>query len=291
MTKLDSTEYSNLILHIGVQKTGTTFVQNAVFPLWKGIQYIHTDKLELILRCSREKPVLLSREGLSGQNWAHHDVRELSIARLAQLFPNARIMLSFRRHSKYIASSYCQYLQRGGYLPFEQYFDPQNDTGYMKIDDFRFALKVGAVQRYFGRSPFVFFQEELHRDIEALLGDMEDFIGGTAPAKSQIKNKKYNQSVKYHPAILLRFLNRYSRSELNPQGRLPLYHQRLVRLKMDPRSICQNWLQFAPNRPIITPEVSEVIDSLYQEDWNLVQAAAESRSGLADLQFGLHPTA
>lgn len=280
MTKLDSTEYSNLILHIGVQKTGTTFVQNAVFPLWKGIQYIHTDKLELILRSRSDRPVLISREGLSGQNWAHHDVRERSIARLAQIFPNARIMLSFRKHSKYIASSYCQYLQRGGYLSFEQYFDPHNDRGHMKIDDFRFALKVEAVERYFGRSPFVFFQEELHRDLDALLADMETFIGGTAPIKSQIKNKKYNQSVKYHPAILLRFLNRYSRSEINPQGRFPLYHQKLIRLKLDPRSICQNWLKFAPNRTIIGPEESEVIDSLYEDDWRLVKAAAESRTAL-----------
>lgn len=280
MTKLDSTEYSNLILHIGVQKTGTTFVQNAVFPLWRDIQYIPNDKLELILRSSREKPVLLSREGLSGQNWAHHAVREVAIARLAQIFPNARIMLSFRRHAKYISSSYCQYLQRGGYLPFEKYFDPYEDTGYMKIDDFRFSLKVDAVERYFGRSPFVFFQEELHAGIDALLSDMEKFIGGAAPDKSEIKSKKYNQSVKYHPAKLLRFLNKYSRSELNPQGRLPLYHQRLVRLKMDPRSICQYWLQFAPNRPMITPEVSEFIDSLYQEDWKLVKASAERRAGL-----------
>ena len=282
MNKPETTEYDNLILHIGIQKTGTTFVQNAVFPLWKGIHYLGNDKLEILLRCPSDRPVLLSREGLSGQNWAHHAVRERSIARLAHLFPKARIMLSFRKHSRYIASSYCQYLQRGGYLPFEEYFDPLNDSGYMKVDDFRFKLKVDAVQAYFGRTPFVFFQEELHQDIDKLLTDMESLIGGKAPAKSDIKNRKYNQSVKYHPAILLRFLNRYSRSELNPDGALPLYHRRLINMKLDPRSICQNWLSFAPNKSMITPELSAIIDNLYAEDWAYVQSVADSRSAMPD---------
>lgn len=241
---------------------------------------MRNDNLERLLRVDTDKPVLLSREGLSGQIWAHHDTRERSVSRLAQLFPNARIILSLRKHSKYIASVYCQYLHRGGHLKFDKFFDPHGNTGYMKIDDFRFDLKLEAVQQHFGRSPFVFFQEELRNGLEALLRDMEGFIGGEAPALSEIKEKKYNAGVKYHPAILLRFLNRYSRSELNPQGKLPLYHWRLQRLKLDPRSICQYWLTFAPKRPIIPIELSEYIDALYNEDLKLAQSLADARNSL-----------
>lgn len=273
--------YRNLTLHIGIQKTGTTFIQNAIFPYWKGISYIPRDNLELLLRADDSKPMLLSREGLSGQNWAHHNIREQSIERLAGLFPNAKIMLSFRQHSKYIVSSYSQYLQRGGYLKFNEYFNPKDDSGQMKLDDFRFALKISAVERFFGRTPFVFLQEELHGGgLSKLLKEMEKFIGGEAPNTEDIKHKKYNKSVKYHPAILLRFLNKHSRSELNPNGRLPLYSENLVRLKLDPRSITQYLLQFAPGRAMIPAELSKYIDSSYADDWQFVKSIAAARTDL-----------
>jgi len=276
----DSADFHNLVLHIGIQKTGTTFMQDLVFPRWQGIDYVYTDKVELLLRSSRERPVLLSREGLSGQNWAHHEVREQSIARLAGLFPQARIMLSFRRHARYIVSSYNQFLQRGGCLTFEQYFDPYNDSGFMKIDDFRFALKVDAVERYFQRAPFVFFQEEIGRDLQGLLDDMQDFIGGEAPPAESIRSsKRLNQSVRYHPAKLLRYLNSKSRTELNPAGSWPLYHPRLQQLKLDPRTVCQRWLRFAPDLPLVSAQTCEHIDSLYEQDWNYVnEASARQRA-------------
>lgn len=272
--------FDDLILHIGIQKTGTTFVQNAIFPYWQGIHYTANDKLEVLLRVPENKPLLVSREGLSGQNWADYETRERSIARLARMFPNARTMLSFRKHSGYIVSSYCQYLQRGGYLPFEQYFDPVSDTGYMKIEDFRFGHKVEAVERHFGTLPFIFFQEELFRDLPQLLSDMQQFIGGQAPDPNSIRDETHNQSVKYHPAKLLRFLNRYSRSELNPQGKLPLYHRRLTRMKLDPRSICQYWLSFAPKRPMIDETTKQRIEALYRDDWEAVQKVAGQRRSL-----------
>lgn len=276
-THTGSTDFSNLILHIGLHKTGTTFLQQAVFPLWRGIAYVPTDNLEVLLRAPTDRPVLLSREGLSGRNWAPHRVREISIARLGAMFPRARVMISFRRHSGFVASSYSQYLQRGGYLPFEQYYDHQRDQGLMKRDDFLFRPKVESVQRHFGAMPFVFLQEEITSSFAGLLRDMERFIGGQAPAPEAIKPTRFNQSVKYHPAKLLRFLNSFARSELNPAGRYDLYHWRLKRLGLDPRSICQYRMWFFPTRPMIAPDISAAIDASFADDWAFVTAAARAR--------------
>jgi len=244
-----------LFLHIGLHKTGTTFLQKAVFPYWQDIVYLPHDKLEYITRMKDGVDYLLSREGLSGQNWMHSDERSQCIARLAQLFPDARIILSFRRHSGYIASSYNQYLQRGGYLQFDDYFDSVNDSGYMKAVDFVFRTKIDVVAREFRSQPFVMLHEDIIGNLPKVLCDLEAFIGGKAPPSDTIKLKKYNQSVGFYPAKLLRALNKKSRSELNPEGSWNLYHWRLRKMGLDPRSICQSSLKFLPSKPLLTVEI------------------------------------
>ena len=91
-----------LFFHVGMHKTGTTFLQQAVFPHWRGINYVPWPHLELLLRLDDNKINLVSREGLSGKNWAHYEERERSLQRLAELFPASRILISFRKHSGYI---------------------------------------------------------------------------------------------------------------------------------------------------------------------------------------------
>jgi hypothetical protein len=127
-----------IFFHVGLHKTGTTFLQRAVFPKWRGITYIPWPNLELFLRLDSGRTYLVSREGLSGRNWAHHHERDASLKRLSELFPDAQILISFRKHSGYIISSYRQYLQRGGAEVFERYFDIESDGGFMKRDDFIF---------------------------------------------------------------------------------------------------------------------------------------------------------
>ena len=111
-----------LFLHIRLHMTGTTFLQKAVFPYWKDITYLPHDKLE-------------------------------DISRLARLFSGARIILSFRRHSSYIASSY---LQRGGYL-------------------------------LFGSEPFVKLHEDSVVNLRKMLCDSEVFMGGKVSPLNKIK--------------------------------------------------------------------------------------------------------
>ena len=263
-----------LYLHIGLHKTGTTFLQKAVFPLWQGIEYLPLDKLEYLTRMSDEVDYLLSREGLSGQNWMHKKDRDLCIIRLARLFPDARIIMSFRKHSGYIVSSYNQFLQKGGYLEFGDYFSLQGRDRFMSPDDFFFRDKIELVTQEFGHIPHVILHEDIVGNLEKVIDGLEAFMGGKGPAASKIKSRKFNRSVGHHPAKLLRFLNRYSRSELNPKGRYELYHWRLRKLGLDPRSICQYALKFLPDRPLLSASEIDALDNYYREDWQYVLAAA-----------------
>jgi hypothetical protein len=272
-------ELRNLIVlyfHVGLQKTGTTFLQQEVFPKWEGISYLKAD-LEVLLRLDEKRTYLVSCEGLSGQNWAHHDMREKSLKRLSEAFPGSRVLISFRKHSGYIVSSYRQYLQRGGALPFDEYFDLANDRGFMKRDDFQFRRKIDAIEEYFRRTPFVFLHEELRKDIEGLLADMECYIGGRAPAPASISMRQINAGVGYYPAKLLRWLNARTKSELNPDGQYDLNNLVLKRLKLTPRDVCRYWLAFLPSAPFLSESRVRAIDDFYEIDWAYVCSIASAR--------------
>ena len=267
-----------LFFHVGLHKTGTTFLQKAVFPNWRGINYVPWPHLEILLRLDESNINLVSREGLSGKNWAHHEERERSLQRLSELFPASRILISFRKHSGYILSSYRQYIQRGGTVPFDEYFDVEGDSGVMKRDDFAFRRKLNAVEKYFGHRPFVFLHDELGRELATMLRDLEGYIGGKAPEPSDISNRRYNESVGYYPAMLLRRVNALSKSELNPQGKYNLNHPTLQRLQLTPALICQKWLSILPSRPFLTPEETSRIDDFFREDWDYVRSYAAERT-------------
>jgi len=278
-----------IFFHVGLHKTGTTFLQKAVFPKWQGITYIPWPNLELFLRLDSAKTYLVSREGLSGKNWAHHAERDASLKRLSEMFPEAQILVSFRKHSGYITSSFRQYLQRGGPHEFGQYLDIENDAGVMKRNDFIYRWKLESLERHFGRRPFVFLHEELSKNLDQLLRDMEGFIGGQAPLPGDISSKRYNESVGYYPAKLLRRMNAYTRSELNPTGRYNLNHPTLQRLRLTPRAICRHWLSFLPNRPFLSAESMSRIDELYKDDWSYVRSYAERRGQEAGRPFSREP--
>lgn len=260
-----------LFLHVGLHKTGTTFLQQAVFPKWQGINYIPEDKLEFLVRMDESQDYLLSREGLSGKNWAHAEERAKNISALAGLYPQAKVLLSFRKHSSYIVSSYKQYLQQGGYLPFNEYFDLPTDQGFMKREDFLFRPKIELVDERFEYSPFAMLYEDITTNLAEVLRSLQNYMGGHAPSMGNIKLSRRNKSVGYYPAKLLRYLNEKSHSKLNANGQYDLYNWRLKRLGLDPRSICQYKLGFLPDKPILEQARLEEIDDFYVEDWSYIK--------------------
>lgn len=273
---------SQLFLHIGLHKTGTTFLQREVFPLWKGVNYLPQDKLEYLTRMREGQRYLLSREGLSGVNWASSAERIRSIENLGRLFPQARVIISFRRHAGYIASSYNQYLQRGGSLAFPEYFEPEGDSGLLKVGDFMYRPKFEAVRRAFEHEPLVLLHSDIVGDLPRVLSLLESYIGGRAPDIATVKRRRHNQSVSYYPGKVLRFLNARSASALNPQGRWPLYHWRLQRLGLDPRSVCQALSKRLFTRPLVAPAELAGMDDIFADDWAYICERADAwRSGLS----------
>ena len=267
-----------LFLHVGLPKTGTTFMQNVVFPKWRGVTYLVSGNFEHLLLMEEGERYLISREGLlKSHNFSLQETRARRMARLSKIFPEARILISFRRHAAFIVSCYRQYLQKGGRHTFEKYFDVDGDGGVLRREEFLFRRELESIDDSFRHKPFVFCQEEIKENLPNLLRDLEAFMGGEAPDPESLRFKAHNKSVGYYPAKLLRRINMLTRSPLNPSGRLDLYSRRLSRLNLDPKSLCQYGLSFLPDRPFISDELRGRIDSFYADDWDYIQSRVRAR--------------
>lgn len=280
-----------IYIHIGMIRTGSTFLGTVVFPKWNDIK--HSRGLMSgrdLVSLKKEQKYLISWANLSGRPWPFaedlefggwYQQQELFLGNFSKFFPDAKIMISFRRHDSYILSLYKQYLHLGGVLPFEKVFDTENDEGIIKKSDLLFKCRVQLVEKFFNDVPFVFLQEELRSNLPALLMDMEKFFMAKAPNVHDLDLRrkraldiagKENRGVgRYQSKVLLK-LNKFRKSQLNPNGLLPLDNRYTRRLHIDPRTICQVWLALLlPYRPItLSKRQQDLIRDYYESDWQFI---------------------
>ena len=264
-----------VFIHVGLHKTGTTYLQSEVFPNLKGITYVPWSRFETFFRPSTHPNCLISREGLSGGLWAPLEEREATFRALSQSFPEARLLIAFRRHDSYIVSTYRQYLHQGGTLSFPDYFTLGRESSFMKPEQFVFSPFLDWIERYFHTSPFVFFFEELRTNLEPLLAEMTTFLGAESLRPDDLSNRSQNRGLPYYAGSILRRINRFNRSALNPQGRWYLDNHRTRVLQIDPASIGQKWLGWLPDRDFFSDGERREVLEFFGGDWERVVAFAQ----------------
>lgn len=279
-----------IILHIGVEKTGTTFLQRAVFPNWAGICYVASGTVLELVRCFDERPLLFSEESLwtckaqvaeGDDRWRRYgrpDLVEASVQSVARLIPGAEVVLTFRRHDNWLLSLYRQYLHEGGVGEFSAFFDPAGGA-LVPPENVGFRHLVATVERAFGRLPHILLQEDLAKEPAAVLRGLASRLGlppPQIPAGNDANGFAHNRGVGRRQAEVLRWLNSLSKSEYNPDGPLPLRGPTMRRLRLDPRRLTQDWLmRILPAESIrLSESIGSAIEDLYRDDWRYISDRA-----------------
>ena len=249
-----------LLLHIGYHKTATTWMQQRLFLPEHGFRPMadHRDVFAHIVRphglafdpapmqaliatraaalLPGEVPVI-SSEILSGHPFYGGRESEVYAARLAQIAPGARILISIRNQMRILPSVYMQYVLRGGTMPPKQFFAGTSAPGYFGFaaEHFEYDRLVALYQRLFGaRNVHVMTQESLQRDMEAASSVLGGFAGaerytGLMDAARRVQSPSYPE----HAVGVLRRINHVQSSTLNPRpifrlGRTPFGLYKLV---------------------------------------------------------------
>jgi hypothetical protein len=163
-----------VFFHVGLGKTGTTYLQYELFPKLNGIHYIQRTRYqhahEIITRTDHPR-YLVSRE-------FDQQLPE-EAANFARHYPDARVIIVLRRHDGWIASQYRRFAKNGIHVDFDAFFDIDNNQGLWQHADLNYMAKLKIIEQYFRHKPLVLFQEELKNNPYTFFDKIATFTGSS----------------------------------------------------------------------------------------------------------------
>jgi hypothetical protein len=232
-----ATNKPEIILHVGMHKTGTTFLQWNVFHfvdanyLWhvfykswlkdllnldKKVNYDKIkNKLPSILK--NDKINILSEENIYTYQFTKKDDRFVLLDRIKKVFPEAKIIFGTRKKEENLVSWYVEYVAVGGILDFQGFLDKHMNQKKLDYEPY-----INKLNEYYGKeNVFVYTLDELRKDQDALIKKICKFMGVKEPEKYRKKPAR----VGYGPTALKLslFMNRFFKTPVNKKGLIPCW--------------------------------------------------------------------
>lgn len=263
---MTDTNMKKVFFHVGLGKTGTTYLQYAFFPKLKGIHYIQRTRYqhahEIISRTNYSS-YLVSRE--------FDQQLEDEVAKFSRHYPDASVIIVLRRHDQWIASQYRRFAKNGIHVDFNEFFDIDNDQGQWKQADLEYMRKLKIIEKYFSQKPLVLFQDELRADPYAFFDKIAAYTGSSYD-KAAISLKPVHRSysdkqlkaVRKLSKILFPTHEKYSRKTLRGWLQWRRIQLTSYAIMHSARFMPESWFR---NTELIPREPLEKIRQHYAADW------------------------
>jgi len=234
---LVSAKKPEVVLHVGMHKTGTTFLQWNVFHyvdanyLWhvfykswlkdllnpqKEVDYEKIrSKLSRILR--NDKVNILSEENIYTYQFTKEDDRFVRLERIKQVFPEAKIIIGTRKEEQNLVSWYIEYVAVGGILDFQGFLDR-----FMNMEKLNYESYIKKLIEYNSKeNVFIYTMEDLRKDQGRLVKRICGFMNVDPPKHYRAKPARTS----YGPRALKisLFLNRFFKTPVNQKGLIPCW--------------------------------------------------------------------
>lgn len=230
-----------IYFHIGIQRTGTTFLQREVFfkieelnvldfkkkgtkaerdpLLFTFLKDIPKDigrlKKTILERINPEKVNLVSNENIYCDMFSKEDDRFERIKELKKLFPCARIIIGIRRKDELLYSWYNKYVQEGGVYELEEFKKKVINPNKLNYDPY-----IKLLFELFGRENVCIYRhEDIKKDVNLAVQKICDFLGVKVP---NFQNRKLRTSYSTFQLKVAISINKIFKTELNPSGLIPL---------------------------------------------------------------------
>lgn len=230
------------IIHIGMPRTASTFLQREFFPhvsgfefygvdrtqysdvfqkiLYQDDSYFNAEEIATELKPITEKNAILSNELFAGQSlYLHATNRSRTARRLKQFFPDAEILLVLRNQVSLLESLYSIGIYSGMTVSPEDYIRFSNEPSNLDNPLYPTFAEAETTEGYYF-SNLIELYRSLFPNVHVLL--FEDFKSGPAPFAERlsqmlnlktppIKNpeKRVNKSLSARQIKLIRRLNLY----------------------------------------------------------------------------------
>jgi hypothetical protein len=185
---------NKIFIHIGLHRTGTTFLQQEVFPKLN-VNFIHVDAKDIMKKANiKDGQInLLSSEYFSGSPLDFENIhygssdRYLIVDKIKNLYPKAELIVVLRDTKDWKRSLYNQYVKSQGHISKED-FDKKFDKSYLDYVTYTDYLnsKFGIMNVHY------FNYKDLKDDYQEFLRKICYIIGVQPPI---VKNVIYNKSL------------------------------------------------------------------------------------------------
>ena len=175
-----------IFFHVGLGKTGTTYLQYRVFPHFEGVKYIQRTKYKRakkIIRKGRAERYFISRE--------FDQQLEQEVADFSADFPDTKSIIVFRRQDSWIASQYRRFVKNGFTGSFTEFIDLENDQGRFKKEDLDFYHKLEVLEKYFSHKPLVLFYDDMRENPFLFFDKIAGYMGARYDRRKIDLEKKH----------------------------------------------------------------------------------------------------
>lgn len=200
--KLEIEEQTGMYIHVGLPKTGTSFLQKEVFPKIKEIDYFGKEQI-ITANMKKNKKNLYSDEGLSSINIEGENIYKI-VERIQKIYPKAKIIITLRKKEEWKKSYYNQTIKKIrkngedtlSYAEWEKKVFPRKNIDY--------EIYVAHLKKLFD-DVLVLDYELLKKNPKAYVKKICDFMGVKMPP---FKNKVVNKSLKNKQLKLLNWVRK-----------------------------------------------------------------------------------
>ncbi len=254
----------DIFFHVGLGKTGSTYLQHKFFPKLKEVHYIrHTkyDKaLDIIARRKHDR-YFVSRE---------FDRQFLDeIKKFATKYPDTHPIMVLRRQDSWIASQYRRFTKNGIGLYFKEFIDIEKNNGLWDKKEMLFFEKIEQLEHYFNRKPLVLLYDELRNSPETFFKKIAKYSGTTYDFEKislRPKHKSYNEK----QLLLVRKIARKALTKIDGEIFDKNSAGRRTRRTLTHLIMYFHWLvpgSKVKNEKLIAPKELEAVKNYFADDW------------------------
>ncbi len=255
-----------IFFHVGLGKTGSTYIQYKFFPKLKGIHYIQRTKYKKsidIIRNSNHNKYLVSNE--------FDRALKKEVTKYSKAFPDTKIIMVLRRQDGWIASQYRRFVKNGYSKSFDEFIDLKNDYGEWKQDELYFYPKIKMIENLMNSKPLVLFYDELKNKPLDFFDRIARFINADYN-KDDIslvpKHKSYNEK----QLKIRRYLNQYFSGHIKESKIRFIKILQKFFIIMPFRYLILSLAlivpqKFVPKQDLIPKKSMDKIKEFYHDDW------------------------